>query len=511
MVADAIELIKKYKKQLLFVSVIIILAYGFISFFSHYSLVSVSVKNPPTTAELTVYTSSHSETKKIGKPGFHIVPRSIKSVIVEAGKNIRTESQITIPWYGYTTKEVPLKLDKNADKIAYKSSLENPCGTYSEKLNRMLQYSCFNSNSLVYYNTPEKGSWSIEKVANLFYPNYTPASYMGGLIGVGYIGGSDFAPPSNLISVSDTGEINYLNPPDGIDISKITEASIFTDKNNQANNRFVFVTADGFIYLGTPKSKTNVDYIKITPPENYNSSTQQTLCSVTGDFVTCYRGLSPNLGDSDIDFNSVKSSIFTLNFTTDATETTNVNKLLTLDDIAVTSNGMIYGKSHKKLLFFEKRNNQYHVTELSQNIDGIATGGETLTFLQDNGVFTVDINSRNLYQVFYSKNIIPNQLLAASGKIFVIGKVPGNKNTSFAWMLNNEDNLNNGNRLIDKLPSFPPSLKYGDTDFVGNVINIQVLTDRSSTPQEIRDTKQSTLDYLDSIGVDTGQLQLSSD
>ena len=147
--------------------------------------------------------------------------------------------------------------------------------------------------------------------------------------------------------------------------------------------------------------------------------------------------------------------------------------------------------------------------ELSQNIDGIAAGDQ-LTFLQDNGVFTVDPTSRNLYQIFYSNNIQPKRLFSASGKVFIIGKVPGDKNSSYAWVLNDEDNTNNGNRLIDKLPSSPDALEYGDTDFVGNVINIKVLTDRSSTAQGIHNTKQTTLDYLDSIGVDTGKLQLSN-
>ena len=509
MVAEIIELIKSHKKLLIRLGLLAILLYGSINFFLHYSLITISITNPPTTTEFTVYTSSNYGTKELGKPGLHIVPRNIKSIIAQAGKNIRTQSQITIPWYGYAAKDIELKVDKNADKIAYKSSLDNPCGVYSDKLNRMSQYSCFNSNSLVYYNTPEKGEWTIEKIADMFYPNYTPAAYMGGLLGVGYLRNSDVIPPSNVISVSDTGEINYLKNPEGVDINKITEAGIFTDKHDQANNRFAFVTADGIIYLGVPKSKTDVEYTKITPPKDYDPNTQQTLCDVNGDFVTCHRGLSPNLGDADIDFDSIKPNIVTLNFTDSSTEILNVGRLLTLDNIAVTNDGLIYGKNHKKLFFFEKKDTQYNTVELSQNIDGIAAGDQ-LTFLQDNGVFTVDPASRNLYQIFYSNNIQPKRLFSASGKVFIIGKVPGDKNSSYAWVLNDEDNANNGNRLIDKLPSSPDALEYGDTDFVGNVINIKVLTDRSSTTQGIHNTKQTTLDYLDSIGVDTGKLQLSN-
>lgn len=463
----------------------------------------------PKASEFTIYTSSDSETKEIGSPGLHIVPRNTKSIIAQAGSNIRTQSQISIPWYGYAAKEVDLRIDKNADKIAYRSSLDNPCGVYSDKLNRMFQYDCSNSNSLVYYNTPAKGAWSIEKTADMFYPDYTPVPYMGGLIGVSYARDSDVIPPSNIIFVSDTGEQNYLKSPDGIDISKITKAGIFTDKHDQTNDRFAFVTIDGFIYLGTPKSKTDVDYVKIAPPDTYDASTQQTVCEVNGDFVTCYRGLSSATGDGAIDFDSMESSITTLNFTNESSETIPVNKLFTLDTLAVTNDGLIYGKNHRKLLFFEKKDTQYEVVELSQNIDGLAAG-DKLTFLQDNGVFAVDPTSRNLYQLFYSKNIQPKKLLSAGEKVFIIGKVPGDKNSSFAWQLNDEENTNNGNRLIDKLPSFPDSLEYGDTDFVGNTINIKVLTDRSSTAQEVRDTKQITLDYLNSIGVDTGQLQLSN-
>lgn len=510
MVAEIIELMKKYKKPLIYTGLIIVLAYSFISFFSQYSLLNVSIIHSPATTELTVYTSSDSETKEIGKPGLHIIPRNVKSVIAQAGRNIRTQSQVTIPWYGYIAKEIELKADKNADKIAYKSLLDRPCGAYSERLNRLSQYSCSNSNSFVYYNTPSKGDWSIETISNnILYPNYSPVSYMGGLLGVAYVRGSDSEPPSNLVSVSDIGESNYLKEPEGIDLNNITQAGIFTDKNDQTNNHFALVTIDGTIYLATPKSKTDVDYVKIAPPEGYSPDTQQTVCDVNGDFATCYRGLSPNLGDGVIDYSSVQSSITTLNFTNSSTETVDVNKLLTLDAIAVTNDGLIYGKIHKKLLFFEKKGAQYQAVELSQNIDGIAAG-DKLTFLQDGGVFAVDPSSRNLYQIFYSKNIQPKQLFSASGKVFIIGKVPGDKSASYAWTLNNEDNNNNGNRLIDKLPSFPSSIEYGDTDFVGNIINIKVLTDRSSTAQGIRDTKQSTLDYLSSIGVDTNQLQLSN-
>lgn len=505
---DIVSWVKLNKKRIIYICLGLIVVYILAYVLPRYALVNISVTTTEKLADFSLYTSSNSEIKEIGKPGLHIVARDIKSVIAQAGRNVRTQSQATIPWYGFLDKKIDLKLDKNANKIAYKSTLDAACGTYSNKLDRMFQYKCSGSNVLTYFDAPTNGVWMVKTTGDMFYPNYTPVPYMGGLLGVAYAPNTDFLPPGNIARVDDDGRTSYYQTPEGVDLDKINRAKLFTDNSDQTNNRFVLVTQDGTVYLGAPESGIKVNYTKFEAPKDYIPDTMQTLCNLNDESVICYRGFSPDTsGHGSI--NSVKTTIVSLRFTSSDSVIKNVNSLIALQDLVVTQDGRLYGLGSKKLLYFEEKGDKYEPRELSQNIEAIV-GGDTVYALQDNGVFIVDKKSHSLYQIFYSHNIKPKKLIASSGKVFILGKASNSNIYTYAWILNNEKDSNYGDRLIDKLPSFPASSAYSRTDLVGNVINMDIESDRSSTAQSIRNKRQDTLDYLRDMGVDMNQVQLNN-
>lgn len=420
---------------------------------------------------------------------------------------------INIPWYGYAHKKIALHRDKNADKIAFKSSLDDVCGAYSKNLDRMMQYSCKNPQAVVYYSAPQDKTWSIETLVDGTHYSNTPiAPYKGGIIGISYSEDSDAGHYESIVGVSDTGEVRLYQQPDNISRTDFAQARIFTDEQNQANDRFVLVEKNGAIHLATPgqdKDNPAVNYTTIPAPATYSPTLEQTQCHLQDTSVICYRGLATNIGDSTEDTAKVQPQIIKLTFGSEKTTITPIGDSLPIFDFDVTNDGQLYGLSYKKLIRFTQKSNTYYPEELSQNVDSIAAG-DKLYFLQNNGVFTIDPTSHDAYQVFYSHNIQPDKLLTSSDRVFIIGKSVNNSEDTYAWRLNDDDDVNYSNRLIDILPSFPASSAYGRTDLVGNTLDIQVLASRIDTEADIRRKKQATLDYLKDLGVNIDQLTIAN-
>ncbi len=513
-----IQLITKFFidhwRRIAFLALLFCLIFVFIRLFFSYAVITVTVdssqvgdKQQP---RIFIY-RENTETDELGNPGLHIIPRDAKSILATTDNNIRTQSPITIPWYGYVDKKVTLHRDKNAEKIAFNSTLSNTCTTYSKKLDRMMQYDCNKPTALVYYDAPQDKEWSIQTVSNsLPYRNGQVVSYMGGVLGNTYIDGPSSDAPGFISYINENGVEHLYQNPDGVDAALLGQARLFTDVTNQENSRFVLVEKNGVIHLGTPpqdKNDTSVSYTTIPAPAGYNTTLEQTMCQVSGDTATCYRGLALDIGDTSDDTSKIQPEIVTLHFGSTKETIAKLKDDSLFSDLAVTDDGQLYGLSFKKLVQFIKKGDVYVSEEISQNVDAIASR-DTLYFLQDDGVFTVDPNTHDAYQVFYSHNIKPDQLVSSGGELFAIGKSANNTENLYAWKLNNEYDIDYSNRLIDILPSFPASSLYGTTDLVGQTLNIQLLINRSDSQTDIQKKRQATLDYLNELGINTNQLAI---
>lgn len=517
---------KRIILTLIFLPVII---YGFV-IFNTYAILSVDLKLPATlqnnrgsnkhthsdtgsTNDPRIYVNANAGKIELGSPGIYIIPRNSKSIIAQAGSNIRTTSVLDIPWYGLVAKKIDLRGDKGADKLAYRSTLNNPCTSYSQKSNTTLMYDCKNPKSLLKYDTPVNKPWGTQAITNdLYYPNYEPIPYRGGIIGISYYLTSDVNTPGLITFVDENGKAHHYQHPEGIELEDLNKTRIFTDQNDQSNSRFVLVSSNGIIYLGQPstnETESFIDFREITPPSDYNPSVQHTLCSIHNENVTCYRGLLPNLGDSTVETDKVTPQIVKLRFGDQNTQTQQVNDKSVMQEFATTSDGQIYGLNHKRLVLLRDKNSTYYPYELSQNVDHIAAN-KNLHFLQDGGVFTIDPNTHDSHQRFYSFNIRPDKLYVAGESIIILGKSANNNTFTFAWKLNETFTTNYGNRLIDILPTFPSSPSVSRADLVGSTIYIESTADRSSAPGSVLRKKEETLEYLRALGVDVDTLTIAN-
>jgi hypothetical protein len=328
---------------------------------------------------------------------------------------------------------------------------------------------------------------------------------MGGVIGIAHVEAGDAQHSGDIVATTEAGKAISYTAPEETDISTINTARLYTDIGNSENKNFVLVDAVGNIYLGKPTQGSGVEYKQIPKPANYHTDYNQTLCDVSGDSVSCYRGRSA-VGDlpEGLNFNSVAGySIVTASFGSDSTSVANINgDTFGLDGFYV-ANGKLFGKSYKKLFYFEKKGDSYETREISQNVDFVA-GGQKLYFIQNNGVFELDNETSDFHQIFHSNNIMPKSIYAVDGKTFIIASTSYDPTTTYAYLLNNEPDTNPGKRLIDIFPLSSKALSNTySNDLVGDTLSINlIVTYRRNSPQqsidggELASQKESVLDAL---------------
>lgn len=466
------DYIKQYKKRIIIGGSIFLVVCAVITFWNNYAVVNVEISGRTATerAGAVTYANTDTESAVAGRTGILLIPRSTKSLTVALTKSIKTQTPLDIPWIGIANKKVSFQTDVNADKIAYQNITNTPCGTYSKNLNRMLAYDCTNPVTLTDYQAPQNGYWGNKKLADINFTNRKATPYLGGVIGVAYVPNSDVITPQPIGGISETGGLYYYNAPNAFNLSTLPEATIVTDTTDATNNRFLLITKSGDVYMGTPTPTNTVEYILHPAPKDYDSTYQQTLCSLTGDKVFCYRG-EVIVGDSDA--KNLPSSISQFIFGQDTSEEV-ATDLPIIDEFFSTIDGKLYAKQNKKLFVFNKTGNKYTARELAQNVDSVSAG-QGLYITQNNGVFKAASNGTDFHQLFYSKNLAINSVYQSENKIFAIASTAGIKGIYGAYLLNDSSNTTPGQRLIDNFPISYDSLpNVSNQDLVGDRLYIAI-------------------------------------
>lgn len=488
------------------------------NFIANYAFVNVTVvTNNIDTNTIVTYAASDKPNQEVGKTGLLLVPRDTKSLVITSGANIKTEASVDIPWYGYTEKKVELRRDKNATKVAYRSTVGAECATYDPQRDGLSYYDCDNAKNLVMYQTPANSIWQNKQIASFYYPNGKALPYLGGVIGLtrsdlNYSEEGVFynkLPTAGDITViNSVGQSSTLNAPDTItDKSQFNFSGLYTNTNNPRDKHFVIATVKGDIYIGTPTVGKTVDYHRIAAPVDYDSSHNQTLCALNDQGVYCYRGKTA-YGDvsSKFDYSKVTGSqIIYYSYANKNVQTTKMDKdLFALDKFQTTTSGELYATYYKELYRFVKSSDQYTAEAISQNANAVAAS-DVLYYIQDKGVFAVDKTDKTTsYQVFYSKNIIPKSLYATAGKLFIIGSTPSEESVTYAYQLGTDDNMQPGNRAIDILPIASKDLPGAYmNDLVGQrvfvMLDLNVTTSKPSSA-EIAEKKRQIVQKLSLYG-----------
>lgn len=505
------------KRRIVAFTFLVLIVALIVNFFMNYAFVNVTVVSTIDANTIVTYAASDKPNKEVGKTGIMLVPRDTKSLVVTSGANIKTEANVDIPWYGFADKKVELRRDKNATKVAYRSTVGAECATYDPQRDGLSYYDCDNAKNLVNYQTPNVGIWQNKQIASFYYPNGKALPYLGGVIGLSRsnlnyseegVFYTKLPTAGDITVISSTGQSSTLNSPDSItDKSQFNFSGLYTNTNNPRDKHFVIATVKGDIYIGTPTGGKTVDYHRIAAPVDYDSSHNQTLCSLYDQGVYCYRGktaygdVSPNFDYSKV----TGSQIVHYSYMDKSVQTTKLTKdLFALGQFQTTIGGELYATYYKELYRFVKSNDTYTAEPISQNANAIAAA-DVMYYIQDKGVFAVDQTDKTTsYQVFYSKNVIPKSLYAVAGKLYIIGSIPGDESVTYAYLLGSDDDTQPGNRAIDILPIASKDLPGAYlNDLVGQRVFVMLdlnVTTSKPTSAEIEEKKRQIVQKLSLYG-----------
>lgn len=494
---------------------VLYIAYGLAA---TYAVINVQISGDIKNLPLSVHASSDSKTEQVGSSGLVIIRRDTKSLLVNAGGRIRTQTPITIPWFGYLEKRVSLVADRDAEKVAFRSATQSECATYAKTLEQLLYYDCNNPSSLTRYLARPTGPWSEQVVAKMSFSNDTAMPYLGGVIGITYTKNTEPPTPPDITYVTSEGRLNGLNAPLEMDEDLVSASTVFTD-NNPTNNRFVLVGGSGEIYLAEPdRNFKNVEYKKISAPAKYNQDFNQVTCSLSDATVYCFYARR-GIGDmpDKFDWESIaKPSIVRASFDDDSVERSDINApIATMNKFYATSGGDLFILNNKRLDYLKKSSGGYTLDEVSQNVDSASGGGKNMYFAQDGGVFVVNPQTLDSNQVFYSQNVYARAIYQTDSDTFIIGFTGGDDSYTYAYRLLDRENPTD--RLLDKLPFDTKDVDYVLTnDLVGERLYVRVYTpfrppasiDKLDT-ETLSKIKNSISTHLFSIGIDTADIQYS--
>lgn len=495
------------KKIIIYTTVIGAIILSLLFFIINYTFAYIAVEKPDGIRDTRVSLSYNSYQKEIGKPGLHIVKRGADEISVWSGDNIHTSSPFKTPWYGFSYKKIKIQYDKNADKAAYQSMLDDACGTYSKNLATLLQYKCTAPRALTRFNTPDRGEWTTNSIySEIYFANMSPKPYIGGLLGVDY----DLHHPPSIVAIRDNGSTRKFNPPEGYRQDTFSSAKIFTDTHTTENNRFVIVESDGTIYLATPTSDdlSAIEYKKIETPKDYDINNSQTICDIKKTIVACYTGQT-STPKGAVSSKPTRSYITIMNFENNDRREIKLQDNLILQNFVITTDSRMFGSNRGELLYFkqDRSGDKALGIKMSKEISAISADDD-IYFIKNNGIYKASTTTFESYRVFYSPSIQPVKLMTVDKKVFTIGKSTFIKNYTYAWQLNNQDNTTNSPRAIDLLPSVPESSTYGTTDLSGDKLYIVTPLTRSSSNKDTERIKRNTLDYLKLIGVNTDEFTI---
>lgn len=502
--------------------VLAIAAITVVYLFTQYSVVSLSLSGikGESNVTATTTTSAHSV---LGIGDLYIVPRGTNVLVVADGDYRKTVVPVDIPWYSFTQASAEIVDDTNADKVAFHNTSSTACNAYHIKSESLLSYNCNRADTLQKYSTKD---WQNNKFANLD-PNLRSIKpFRGGVIGILYNANSDANYIGPIVTVDQSGKLSSHSAPRDIDMTVLNLATIYTDTKNPANDRFVLSAWTGELYLGIIGRGGNVTYEKINPVEDYNPSLNRNLCELHDDRVTCFTGEVDGVvvpeegpdGSTGDEPPSANSTLTKYTYTGSRSEFKFQTRFVP-GDIYQTADGRVYSINNKTLYEFVTRDGTVKLDIIATDVD-TAGAGEKLYFASMGGVYELESGaSRTSHQRFYSHNVIPAEISVYGDNIYIIGKIKGAGDTTYAYLLNEQPNTNPGNRLLDLIPKkFGELNGIGDMDFIGDKIRIKLLLSLPKNPPrnsnfsyvgEVQKAKINAEDELKNHGINVEQYSIS--
>lgn len=446
-----------------------------------------------------------------------VVRRGTKTLIAAAGDNAKTQTTIDIPWYGFTSKKIQISPDKNAEKIAFRSTFIETCPAYRPASESLAFYDCNKQNTLVENVNSVSRRWPIQ-VVNKIESRVKPISpYMGGYISLADKSEGEGSSTIYVRAVNEKGNVISYETPPGLPSEDLTSSRIYTNTHDTTDKKFVIVSNVGDVFIGIPGDGQQIDYKIIAAPTNYDPASNQTQCRFTNDTMYCYRG-NWRIGDTPKGFNYADVTASELLMYSFSTNTEDVVKLKTnipmAEQFDITQKGELFIRDSQFLYHLVKTGSVYDAKLISV-YPSLMEAGETLYYIYDKSVYAVDEqDASTARQVFYSPNVVPRSIYAVDGKVFIIASNEKNTQTTYAYKLLNDPNVGTEKRLIDVMPVAPSgNTNFYFSDLVGDQMYFSLNLSRNQTQQE-RDEdfarkKEATLNYLSSYNVHVDESKIT--
>lgn len=516
---NILRLLIRRRGTILAILILSAIAYSGVRFWATHAFISLEITAISQTQSITVYAISEKEkVPKEVNSKLAIVSRDTKTLIATAGDRAKTQTTVAIPWHGFVSKKIQIIPDKNAEKIAFRSTFPEACPIYRPTADSLAYYNCKRQNVLIQNTNSVSNRWSSQVLYEIDSIVKPVSPYMGGYVSIADLTEGEGPSTTYIRAVDENGKVTSYETPAGLPREDLISSRIYADTHNTKNKHFAIVSNVGDIFIGTPAEDNKVDYKIITAPASYDSSHNQTLCRFVSEEVYCYRG-HWRIGEVPEGFDyseTTASQILVYSF---ANGSEKIHKLTQnidmLEDMKVTANGEVFVQDSQFLYHLTKIGDVYEPTKIAVYPTTIEAS-DTLYYIHNKSVYAVDKQDPSTArQIFYSPNIVPRSLYAVDNKVFILGSNKKTSQTTYAYRLLDEPHLDTGKRLIDVLPVAATGNPYFYfSDLVGDQIYLSInLAFKNRTQQQIDEDfakkTESSLNYLRSLGITVDESKIT--
>lgn len=445
------QIIQNQKKLLLAGSLFAILSLA-VWLYSSFTYVYLTVGEVPAGIQrdtLSIKVSDGYTYTKTTNEGFLLLPKSIKTITVKAGKTISSQIALNVPWYRFIPINTDLQYSKDANATSFSSLTGSRCAVYDDYSEQLVGYNCNKPSNLISTTKNDQGYWTTTATETFGYINNHVSPYKNGLIGPLYT--QDNGPSVGVVDARGQRQIYRL--PKEITFDDLRTNKIVTDTTDSTNSNVVIIRNNGEIYTATPqKHNQPVAYKKYSPPKGYDHKNQQTLCTIKAATAYCYRGAHIQ-GDQQLpDIKDRQpATISTLSFNEQRQTTRQIADPM-IEEIHVTAGGTIYVRNYMSLYKAVEHSTSYSLQNVAQQVSSVSAN-KSLYYTSSNGVYRLSDGNNQATQVFYSPHIDTKRIYAVNNKVFVLGSVKNSSKQLYAYEITPNDYTEAKKRLIDQFPT----------------------------------------------------------
>ncbi|HEX6258623.1 MAG TPA: hypothetical protein VFZ48_04030 [Candidatus Saccharimonadales bacterium] len=331
--------------------------------------------------------------------GLAFVPRDSVQLATK-GEGSETYTPLTnMPLLG--VKEIVVRPQKQraVEKIGANGlgcEITNVFGAFS--------YNCSNSQRIVRFNRPQKGPWEISIVNDTPVERYAPVRYKNGLLGFSYEDGRlllEYSEPG--VSLAKLATVP-INTPEDAD----RDLMLITNKTDEKSPAFAIYNRKSGELFYYSDLKDDVEPKKFQRSVTADPVLDVSLCAMNEAQISCYFGPTTHPSDSPTETEHQKNkalppTLETFSIQAAGEKPTTSVRLNTkgIDVLYMIKDSTLFGVSGEDL---------YRITQqgeilLTRADIGSVDGGESLSYVKDDKLYSYDTGTHETRLTFTSKHL----------------------------------------------------------------------------------------------------------